>query len=54
MIPQVEIRSQDAAASLADLLKIDPNIKNLTVTKASLEDAFIKLTKTQNKQGVQR
>lgn len=47
----VEILSSNASATLAGLLKIDPELKNLTVSKASLEDAFVQLTNTHTGKG---
>lgn len=42
----IEVLSSNASKTLSSLLKIDPELKNLTVSKASLEDAFVQLTNT--------
>lgn len=41
----VEIITSDATLTLATMLKIDPQLSELTVTKPSLEDAFLDITK---------
>lgn len=41
---QLEILSSDAVASLHKLLELDPSLGNLTVSKSSLEDAFLELS----------
>jgi len=45
---ETEIWSNNATASLMDLLKLDPNLSNLSVRKSSLEDAFVQLTNSQH------
>lgn len=48
---QIEIMSDNAALSLSELLTLDPQLTNLTVSEASLEDAFIQLNKLAQKTG---
>lgn len=48
----IEILSSDPSGTLAGLLKIDPELKNLTISKASLEDAFVQLTNNYTREGV--
>jgi len=42
---QLEIRSTDTSLSLRELFELDPSLHNLTVSKSSLEDAFLELNK---------
>ena len=42
-----QITTSNATESLKELFKLSPNLSNLTVSKPSLEDAFIQLNKTQ-------
>lgn len=46
----MEILSFNASATLARLLELDPLLRNLTVSKASLEDAFVQLTNNHDDQ----
>lgn len=48
---QIEISSSDSIKSLRELLAIDPELKSLTVSKSSLEDAFVQLTTSANRLG---
>ncbi len=41
----LEIRSADASKSLKKLFELDPSLSNLTVSKSSLEDAFVELNR---------
>ena len=43
-----EIRTNNATASLRALLTADPGLNNLTVSKSSLEDAFVQLSQSQD------
>ncbi len=45
---KTEIRTDNATASLRLLLQADSNLSNLTVSKSSLEDAFIQLSQSQD------
>lgn len=42
---QLEIRSSDASKSLKKLFELDPSLSNLTISKSSLEDAFLELNR---------
>ena len=41
----LEIRSANASKSLKKLFELDPSLSNLTVSKSSLEDAFLELNR---------
>jgi ABC-2 type transport system ATP-binding protein len=49
----IEVLSSNASTTLMELLKLDSELKNLTVANASLEDAFLQLTNSHNAQGEQ-
>lgn len=42
---QLEVRSSDASKSLRKLFELDPSLSNLTISKSSLEDAFLELNR---------
>lgn len=41
----LEIRSADASKSVKRLFELDPSLSNLTISKSSLEDAFLELNR---------
>ncbi len=41
----LEIRSANASKSLKKLFELDPSLSNLTISKSSLEDAFLELNR---------
>lgn len=43
----LQIATSDATACLQELLSLDPQLSNLTVSKSSLEDAFVQLNQSQ-------
>ena len=49
---QIEITTSKATTTIRELLALDSQLNNLTISKSSLEDAFIQLTQVKHKKAI--